>query len=150
MKKLTVFMFFVVLLSPVFAQELEVFSTEEGAIRGYDPVAYFKEGKPVKGKSDWVYQWNGASWYFSTQENMTMFESAPEKFAPQYGGFCAYGMSDGDGHKATTQPDAWTIVNDKLYLNYNKNVKTLWVKDQKMMIENADKNWPVVKSTKLE
>jgi YHS domain-containing protein len=150
MKKLTAFIFFVVLVSPAFAQEREVFATEEGAIRGYDPVAYFKDGEPIKGKKDWVYQWNGASWYFSTQENMTEFQSAPEKFAPQYGGFCAYGMSDGEGHKATTQPDAWTIVNDKLYLNYNKNVKTLWVKDQKVMIENADKNWPVVKSTKLE
>jgi hypothetical protein len=72
-----------------------------------------------------------------------LFKSDPKKYAPQYGGYCAYGMAE--GHKAATQPDAWTIVNGKLYLNYSKEVKGLWMKDQQNLIDQADKNWDEVK-----
>jgi YHS domain-containing protein len=148
MKKVIMLTLFLFLIAPVFAQEGEVFATKEGAINGYDPVAYFKQEKAVKGKKELTFQWKGASWYFSSEENLEAFKSDPEKFSPQYGGYCAYGTAE--GHKATTQPDAWTVVSDKLYLNYNKNVKSLWMKDQKALIEKADKNWPAVKTTKLE
>jgi hypothetical protein len=74
------------------------------------------------------------------------FKANPEKYAPQYGGFCAYGTSE--GHKAPTQPDAWTIVNDKLYFNYNKDVKVLWNKNQSERIKKADENWIEIKGKK--
>ncbi len=125
------------------AQKPEVFSTEQGAIHGYDPVAFFKENKAVKGKKELVYSWNGASWYFSDAENQQAFKLNPERYAPQYGGYCAYGTAR--GYKAPTQIDTWTIVNDKLYLNYNKDVQKIWNQDQKGMIIKADQNWPSVK-----
>lgn len=121
----------------------EVFITERGAINGYDPVAYFKESQPVTGSEEFKYEWKGATWYFSNQENLNDFKSSPESYAPQYGGYCAYGTAD--GHKATTQPDAWTVVNDKLYLNYNKDVMNEWRKDKENFIIQADQNWDEVK-----
>ncbi len=127
------------------AQSSQVFKTEEGAIRGYDPVAYFKDRKPVVGLKEHRLEWNGAQWYFSSKENKVLFEKNPEQYAPQYGGYCAYGTAD--GHKAPTQPDAWSIVDDKLYLNYNKKVQTEWKKDQPAYIKKADINWPTIKDS---
>ena len=124
----------------------EVFIKSDAAIQGYDPVAYFKESKPVKGKAELSYTWKQATWHFSSQQNLEDFKGNPEKFAPQFGGYCAYGMAE--GHKAPTSPDAWTILDDKLYLNYNKNVKELWDKDRPGNIEKANKNWPTVKNDK--
>jgi YHS domain-containing protein len=132
----------------VYAQNKEIFSTEKGAINGYDPIAYFTEGKPVKGDSKFSLKWKEATWYFSSQKNLDAFKAAPEKYAPQYGGYCAYGTSD--GHKAPTEHDAWTIVNGKLYLNYNKEVKVAWSKDREALIKKADANWPIVKKLKEE
>jgi len=143
MKRLMFTSFFTLCMIGVFAQQGEVFSTTAGAISGYDAVAYFKENKPVKGKKEFAYTWRDAAWYFSSKENRDAFIADPEKFAPQYGGYCAYGTAE--GHKAPTQSDAWTIVNDKLYFNYNKDVKKLWMKDQPGFIRKADENWPVVK-----
>ena len=143
MKKLLTALFAFVALAQVLAQSSEVFVTDEGAIQGYDAVAYFKEGKPLKGKSEFSTLWNGAQWSFSSKQNLEMIKSNPEKYAPQYGGYCAYGTSE--GHKAPTQPDAFTIVNGKLYLNYNKDVRTEWSKNKKERILQADKNWPTVK-----
>lgn len=125
------------------AQKPEVFSTKEGAIQGYDPVAFFKESKPVIGKKELTYLYKDATWHFSTQENLNAFTSDPERFAPQYGGYCAYGTAS--GHKSPTQPETWTIVDHKLYFNYNKDVQKLWNKDQRSLIEKATKNWPTVK-----
>lgn len=127
----------------VFAQKSAIFRNETGAIRGYDPVAYFKESKPVNGDTTLSFEWKGSTWYFSTKENLEAFKSTPEKYAPQYGGYCAYGAAD--GHKAPTDPNAWTIVDGKLYLNYNKNVQGMWNKKQKEFIEQADINWPKLK-----
>ncbi len=121
----------------------EVFATTEGAINGYDPVSYFKDGKPAKGDQKHSYNWKDANWYFVSEENLTMFKANPEKYAPQFGGYCAYGMAN--GHKAPTEPDAWTIVNNKLYFNYNKDVLSKWKKDEDELIKKADSNWPVVK-----
>ena len=97
----------------------------------------------MKGKKEFSILWNGAQWSFSSKENLETFKSNPEQYAPQYGGYCAYGASE--GHKAPTEADAFTIVNDKLYLNYNKDVKTKWSKNQKERILKADQNWPTVR-----
>lgn len=124
----------------------EVFVKSDAAIQGYDPVAYFKESQPVKGKAALSYNWKQATWHFASQQNLDDFKSNPEKYAPQFGGYCAYGMAE--GHKAPTSPDAWTILDAKLYLNYNQGVKELWDKDQRGNIEKAIKNWPTVKNDK--
>lgn len=126
------------------AQKSATFIHSGKAIRGYDPVAYFTEGKPLKGDEKLVYNWNNADWYFSSQTNLDLFKANPEKYAPQYGGYCAFGLSD--GHKAPTDADAWTIENGKLYLNYNLQVRNEWAKEKKQRIEKADKNWPEVKN----
>lgn len=123
----------------------EVYSNADGAIGGYDPVAYFKDNKPTKGDKRFTTTWKDAQWYFSSQQNLDDFTADPEKYAPQYGGFCAYGTAD--GHKASTQPETWTIVDGKLYLNYNLDVKEIWMNDQANMIHKADSNWNFVKLT---
>jgi YHS domain-containing protein len=143
MKKIP--LLFILLISSVvlFAQQPIVFIADNAAINGYDAVAYFKEGKPVKGTKEFSASWSGATWLFATKENKEVFVADPEKYAPQFGGYCAYGTAQ--GHKAPTQPDAWTIVNDKLYLNYNKNVQKEWKQNQNAFIDKANKNWPEVK-----
>ena len=118
---------------------LEVFKTDDGAINGYDPVSYHHE-KPVKGTEEHSYQWKDATWYFANEENLSLFKADPERYAPQYGGYCAYGMAE--GHKAPTQPDAWTIVGDKLYFNYNKEVLTIWRENRDEFIKKPEDNWP--------
>ncbi|MBL7699054.1 MAG: hypothetical protein JNK79_12895 [Chitinophagaceae bacterium] len=124
----------------------EVFAPGGTAINGYDVVAFFKESKPVKGSATYTYQYKDAKWLFNSKENLDMFTSTPDKFVPQYGGFCAWGTSE--GYKAPTQPDTWTIVNGKLYFNYNRQVKEMWMKDQEHRIKVADEKWPQVKLTK--
>ncbi len=125
-------------------QKSEIFAPGGKAIKGYDPVAFFKESKPVKGADSLSYSWKEATWLFSTRQNLEAFKADPDKYAPQYGGYCAYGTSQ--GHKAPTQTDTWTVVNDKLYFNYNSKVKELWTKDQPALIKTADEKWPEVKA----
>jgi YHS domain-containing protein len=145
MKKITTLAGIVLLLVPLysFAQKSEVFSNESGAIKGYDPVAFFTESKAVKGAKEFTHEWNGATWHFATKKNKDLFVANPEKYAPQYGGYCAYGTAD--GHKAPTETDTWTIVDSKLYFNYNQNVKVAWNKDQANLIKKADEQWPKIK-----
>ena len=135
--------FFVACVASVFAQKSEVFKPSNQAIRGYDPVAYFTAGKAVKGDQKLALHWNDADWYFASKENLNSFTKNPEKYAPQYGGYCAYGLSE--GHKAPTDPDAWTIVDGKLYLNYSLDVRTKWRENEKERIDKANKNWPQLK-----
>src|SRR5688572_2151037 len=87
-----------------FAQKSAVFIQYGKAIRGYDPVAYYTEGKPIKGNDMLMYQWKNANWYFSSQQNLDLFKSDPDKYSPQYGGYCAFGLSN--GYKAPTDPHA--------------------------------------------
>lgn len=129
----------------LFAQS-EIFSSQDGAINGYDPVAFFKEMKAVKGKNEIVFEWKGATWHFASQENRKTFQADPERYVPQYGGYCAYGAAH--GHKAATQADTWTLVGNKLYFNYNQDVKKDWMKDQKELIRKADINWNELKKGK--
>lgn len=126
------------------AQKSAIFAPEGKAIKGYDPVAFFKESKPVMGQDSLSYKWQDATWLFSSRKNMEDFKKDPEKYAPQYGGYCAYGTSA--GHKAPTETDTWTVVDDKLYFNYNKKVQELWIKDQKALIIKADQQWPGIKN----
>ena len=124
-------------LDPTFTA---LFSKE--AIRGYDTVAYFTEGKPVKGKKEFSTKYNEATWLFSSQENLDLFLSDPVKYAPQYGGYCAYAVANET--TASTQPELFTIHNGKLYLNYSKSVNDTWLEDKEEFIAEADKNWPVL------
>jgi YHS domain-containing protein len=125
------------------AHKSETYIEYGNAIRGYDPVAYFLESKPVKGTDKFVYNWKKADWYFSSEQNLNLFRDDPEKYAPQYGGYCAYGLSE--GHKAPTDAEAWTIVDGKLYLNYSLDVKKKWSSNRPARIEKANANWPGLK-----
>lgn len=126
-----------------YAQKSAVFLKDGAAIGGYDPVAFFREQKAVKGSNAHATEWNGATWKFANKENLDSFMRSPLAYAPQYGGYCAYGMAD--GHKAPTEADTWTIVDGKLYFNYNQKVKTFWNKDIPGYIAKADANWPKLK-----
>ena len=110
------------------------------AIRGYDPVAYFAEQKPVKASGQFRYSWMGATWLFASAVNRDQFASNPAQYAPQYGGYCSYAVSK--GHTASIDPEAWRIVDGKLYLNYSKGVQEKWAKDVPGNIQRADQNWP--------
>ena len=119
--------------------------TEGGvAIDGTDTVAYFTQGKPVPGKREFSQDWNGATWLFSTAENRDTFAASPAKYAPQYGGYCAYAVSE--GYTASTVPEAWKIVDGKLYLNYSTGVQRTWEKNYSERIVDGDKNWPKIVS----
>ncbi|MEM7527077.1 MAG: YHS domain-containing (seleno)protein [Pseudomonadota bacterium] len=129
--------------TPAFAAEDPVYQSLFGtAIDGTDPVAYFTEGRPVDGSSDFKHEYNGATWLFASAENRDLFAANPEKYAPQYGGYCAWAVSQ--GYTASTDPENWAIVDGKLYLNYNADVQTRWNKDIPGHIASADKNWPKV------
>jgi YHS domain-containing protein len=110
------------------------------AIRGYDAVVYYQQSAPVKGSSQFKYQWRGATWLFASAENRDLFQADPERYAPQYGGYCAYAVSK--GRTASIDPEAWKIVDGKLYLNYSKGVQKKWEEDVPGNIVKADKNWP--------
>lgn len=132
------------LLSSCAQKKPEIYSDSSStAISGYDPVAYFTDGKPVKGRPEFSFQWKDATWLFASRQHLDSFSLHPDQFAPQYGGWCAYGCSR--GKKATTDPDAWTIVAGKLYLNNSLQVKEKWMKDQSLRIQQADMNWPKIK-----
>ena len=132
----------VLVSSPALAQKPPVFSDRAGAIRGHDPVAYFDQKGPVKGSKQFSHSWNGATWYFSSAENRDRFAAAPEKFAPQYGGYCAYAVAS--NYTADIDPRAWSIVEGKLYLNYSLSVRERWNKDIPGHIRRGDANWPAV------
>lgn len=122
------------------AAKPEIYATENGAIEGYDPVAYFVENQPRKGLEKYTLEWKGAIFKFANAENLATFKAAPEKYTPQYGGYCAYAASLGS--IANTEPEAWTIVDGKLYLNYNKQVRSLWSQNTANNITKANNNWP--------
>jgi YHS domain-containing protein len=124
------------------AQKDYVYSNSKGAIKGYDPVAYFEESKPVKGAEDITYEWKGATWHFASESNRDMFKADPEAYAPQFGGYCAYAVSQ--GATAKIEPEAWKIVDGKLYLNYDLDIKKKWEANQASYIEKAEANWPSV------
>ncbi len=135
-------LFALVFAGAALAQKAPVYSDSSGAIRGYDPVAYFTQGRPVKGSPELTHQWKGATWRFASAENRERFAAAPEKYAPQYGGYCAYGVAS--GYAVKIEPDAWSVVDGKLYLNYDRSVQKSWQSDVPGYIRKADVNWPRV------
>lgn len=110
------------------------------AIYGYDTVAYFTQDKAVKGSEDFMTTWRGAEWFFSSKEHMDLFVADPVKYAPQYGGYCAYAMSD--GRLVGIDEDAFTILDGKLYLNYSKSVMKEWRTNTGQFIQEADGWYP--------
>lgn len=112
------------------------------AVEGHDAVAYFTEGKPVKGTKQFSAEYQGAEFRFASAENLATFKADPAKYAPQYGGYCAWAVSQ--GYTAKGDADHWAIVDGKLYLNYNKKVQDTWNEDRAGFIQKADTEWPIV------
>ncbi len=123
------------------AKESEIYTKGDNlAVSGYDVVSYFTVGKPTKGDSAYQTQWKGAQWLFSSAENLQLFEGNPEKYAPQYGGYCAWAVAR--NKIASGSPKHWEIVDGKLYLNYNAIIKSLWSRNKQEDINNAKEFWP--------
>jgi YHS domain-containing protein len=117
-------------------------TTSGVAVQGYDVVSYLTEQRAVKGQPAFSHQWQGATWQFASAENRDRFARTPEAFAPQFGGFCAYGVSR--GYAVEIDPQAFAIVDGELYLNYSKRVQATWNQDRGGYIEKARQNWPKV------
>jgi enamine deaminase RidA (YjgF/YER057c/UK114 family) len=117
------------------------------SIGGYDPVAYFTDGKPVQGKPEFEYLWHRLRWRFVSGEHRDLFTRDPKHYAPQYDGYCAMGTSEDDAaqHKDTVDPEAWAIVDGKLYLTHNRYAMQVWRENAKEHILKADQDWEVVK-----
>jgi YHS domain-containing protein len=118
----------------------EFFERGGAALRGHDPVAYFTDERPVKGSAEHRADYKGSSFHFSSKANRNAFVADPGKCAPQYGGFCAFGMAG--GYKAATDPAAFSAVDGRLYLNYNRDIQTQWGGDIPGFVAKADQNWP--------
>jgi YHS domain-containing protein len=116
-----------------------VYQTGNGALDGYDPVAYFTRGEPTRGSAEITHEWNGATWHFASAENLAAFQADPARYAPQFGGYCATAVSG--GYVARTQPEAWDIVDGKLYLNYDTDVREQWRADREAKIRAAEAHW---------
>lgn len=123
------------LASPVFASE------DNTAINGYDTVAYFTEQEAIKGVKDHTYEWNGATWRFVSKQHLEAFRNNPEKYAPQYGGYCAWGLA-AKNKLFPIDPESWKVVAGKLYLNYDAKVQERWLANTSHFISKADSNWP--------
>ena len=113
------------------------------AIHGYDPVAYFTDGKPVKGSPNFSHKSGDATYHFASAKHRELFAKEPAKYAPQFGGYCAMGTAM--GKKFDVDPTAWRIVDGKLYLNLNKDVQEKWLSDVSGHLKKADANWPEIK-----
>lgn len=116
------------------------------AIKGYDSVSFFQAGKALKGNASFTVQWHNLTWYFATRENRDLFAASPEKYAPQYDGYCAWAMTE--ERKAVTDPEVWKIVDGKLYLNCSRAAYEKWSKDIPGNIKKADANWLKLNSGK--
>ena len=113
---------------------------EKAAIKGYDPVAYFTEKKATKGSPGFTYEYNGATWMFASEQHRTAFIADPEKYSPQYGGYCAYAVAT--GKTAAIKPEFFTIYDGKLYLNRSRYIYKKWTKDKSGYIKAANTEWP--------
>ncbi len=133
---------FPIIAAPAFAESPEVFTGRfsDLAVGGYDAVAYFEEGQPVKGSKEFSFSYEGATWLFSSAENLDQFKEDPDAYAPQYGGYCAWAAAQ--GYTAPGNPKYWSVRGGKLYLNYDAGVQTKWLKDPDGFIKKADANWP--------
>lgn len=114
------------------------------AIKGYDTVAYFTEGRAVEGKMEFMFSWHGARWYFANAAHRDLFAANPERYAPQFGGFCSMGMTR--GMTANADPEAWTIVDGKLYLKFSKATRDQWRPNKAENIKKAEKKWANIRN----
>jgi len=112
------------------------------AVKGYDPVAYFVDHKPVKGSPAYTAEFGGVTYEFASKAHRDAFSADPAKYVPQYGGFCAFAMAK--GHKADIDPAAFSIVANKLYLNHSEKVRDMWQQDIPDFVTQADNNWSSV------
>ncbi|MGF1607188.1 MAG: YHS domain-containing (seleno)protein [Rhodothalassiaceae bacterium] len=136
--------------APALAAKPEIYVKEGGifssgwdyALNGYDPVAYFTEGKPVQGDDAHVYEYKGAKFRFASEEHLEQFKADPDKYRPQFGGYCAYAVAK--GQTAAGDPEVWAIEEGKLYLNLNKGIQKKWFEDVPGHIDQANANWPKV------
>lgn len=114
-------------------------------LKGYDPVVYFMEARAAQGSASFEYQYQATRYRFVNAANRDLFAANPGRYVPQYGGFCAYAVSR--GYTADIDPEAWAVVDGKLYLNYSKRVRGLWQEDVQGNIRKADANWPELRKT---
>ena len=135
---------FALLTAGAAAAKEEVYQSFLGgvAIDGTDPVAYFTDGAPVEGSSEFEHEWNGATWRFASAENRDKFAADPEAYAPQYGGYCAWGIAK--DRTVGINPTIFRIFDDKLYLNLNMTVHRDWLKKRHGYIATANEKWPAV------
>lgn len=133
-----------VVAQSAFAATPRYYSDDGVAVDGSDVVAYFREAKPVRGVASITHDWDGVAWRFSTRANRDAFAADPTRYAPQYGGYCAWAVSK--GYTASTTPAAWKIVDAKLYLNYSRRIQRRWERDIPSHIAAGDANWPGVLS----
>ena len=125
----------------IVASGKELLNLDNGvAIQGYDPVAFFTDHRPVKGDAHFQSQYRGAKYYFATAEHKATFDREPAKYEPQFGGFCAYGASR--GKTVPVKIETWEILNGRLILQYDLDVKSKFDKDPQGTLKKADENWP--------
>lgn len=127
---------------PAQAQQASHYLGEGLALSGYDPVAYFTDRKATQGSADFAADWDGVTWHFASAANRDAFLGNPTAYAPQYGGYCAYAVSQ--GYTASADPHAWSIHKDKLYVNFNRSVQGLWSLRKNHHVKQGDANWPSV------
>jgi len=141
MKTLFVALMFLSTLSAI-ATAKELLNLDSGgvAIQGYDPVAFFTENRPVKGNSQFQSEYHGAKYYFTSADHKAAFGQEPAKYEPQFGGYCAYGASR--GNRAPIKIEAWQIVNGRLLMQYDLDIKDEFNQDQQGNLQKADQNWP--------
>ena len=141
MKKLFVaLMLFSALSAIATAKDLLNLDGHGVAIQGYDPVAFFTDNRPVKGNPQFQSEYRGAKYYFVTAEHKATFDKEPMKYEPQFGGYCAYGASI--GRKAPIKIEAWQIVDGRLLMQYDLDIKDKFNQDQPANLRKADQNWP--------
>jgi YHS domain-containing protein len=128
------------LLLPKGARAAQVNAENGIAVRGTDVVAYFTDGRPTPGRAAFSHQWRGATWPFGSAAHRDLFAADPERYAPAYGGFCAFAVSE--GYTAPVDPNAWRMVDGRLYLNYDLSVRERWAKDIPGRIARGNENWP--------
>lgn len=144
------------LITSLFATSFSLMAADVGmsvdendlAIKGYDPVAYFTANHSIQGKPEYSATYNNAIYHFASEENRNLFKADPEAYAPQYGGYCAFGVAM--GKKFETDPQAWKIEDGKLYLNLDKKVQQRWLENTQGFIQDANSNWTTIKTVDAE
>ncbi|SMO66398.1 hypothetical protein SAMN06265380_104219 [Ruegeria faecimaris] len=132
-----------VIALPAFAQDLPVFYRTDGAaMAGYDAVSYFNGETPVRGQPEYAVMWKGAEWHFATAENRDAFEMNPRAYAPQFGGYCAFAMAQGE--LVSTDPTIWQVIDGRLYLTHSPEIERIWQTDTAAYIREAEAHWPSV------